>query len=52
MLMMSMMSLKLGSTDGFYIQHNCLAHGSAQPLSRCFLAHIHSGGISIALLVC
>ena len=47
MLMMSVMSLKLGSTDGFYIQHKRLAHGSAQPLSRCFLAHIDSGGYQL-----
>ena len=47
MLMLSVMSSKIGSTDGFYIQQNDLSHGSAQPLSRFFLAHIDSRGYQL-----
>ena len=52
MLMLSVMSLSWAGLIGFIynIKHQCLAHGSAQPLSRFFLAHSR-GDISCATVM-
>lgn len=47
MLMSSVMALKPSSTDGFYLQYECLAHDSAPRLSRCFLAPTDSGAFQL-----
>ena len=49
MLMLSVMSLNWAALIRFIynIQHECLAHGSAQPSSRFFLAHIKSRGCQL-----
>ena len=51
MLMLSVMSSNWAALIEFIynIQHQCLAHGSAQPLSRFFFAHMKSRVISVAL---